>query len=789
MSLALNSLKEQIEKAKENLKSVDENIKKITGRDPNEPRPNIENRRLSGGASRNRETGNILGRRERDVQTSKIQDSEPPRKKLAVFSRLGPAGGGRRVIIRGRRKSKQEEEDEEEEEIVKKPAVQSSVVSTAKKITKNELISAQNVGEKGKARNRRMFGVLMGTLARFQNDSGSQRQQTLKQTQKQREVETRLEEQTIEERRKLASQRRTLFNERRAQQKRIQLLEQKVALADELVEWEKEWDKKSKFIMTKASPKIFFMPKDLTPRTQRALEESKEQIRDIVEKHRESVGETMNIFDAEIKMLEGKLEDENGKGKDLRKNREGGGTKSPIRKRGVRITVPLEHEEEMDLDSMGPQVDIKVEMDDHEEEVSDGGEEGVTNGETMHIKQEPVGAHQSPESQNHEEAMEEETGTLLESKQQVEGMDSQNLEDDIITGDINDKVITSAEEKENALPDSEDMSEVNVEQQGASSCETEEQIEPSTKYQENNSPSSNQSSNSRNDVNSAVDKEDNNGSGQKLKEIEEFENNVNESKKEKTKLKNGCNDNEENQRSPVSVGEDKKDVKPGQEKSSDSCDVDSTTKLSSSGDEMKPSHETKRQEHSSSSESETARKLETRVNVSKAAKLQTKDSLGSGKALKHQKSDKAPERKPLSERKHVRKSSSSSSSESDSESEKGKTKSTRKPKPQTSSSSSDSSSEDKHRRLKNRQFSSKQQSPPKRNIRSKPKSSESGSSDESSSSEEDRRRKSSSHSRRKDDDRKSKHSRSKREVSRKSSRSSHRRSRSRSTDRKDRRRR
>lgn len=36
MALAVGALKEQIEKAKENLKGVEENIVRITGRDPNE---------------------------------------------------------------------------------------------------------------------------------------------------------------------------------------------------------------------------------------------------------------------------------------------------------------------------------------------------------------------------------------------------------------------------------------------------------------------------------------------------------------------------------------------------------------------------------------------------------------------------------------------------------------------------------------------------------------------------------------------------------------------------------
>lgn len=38
MALDVSKLKEQIAKEKESLKSVDENIKKITGRDPNEIR-------------------------------------------------------------------------------------------------------------------------------------------------------------------------------------------------------------------------------------------------------------------------------------------------------------------------------------------------------------------------------------------------------------------------------------------------------------------------------------------------------------------------------------------------------------------------------------------------------------------------------------------------------------------------------------------------------------------------------------------------------------------------------
>ena len=38
MAVVVRSLQDQLEKAKESLKSVDDNIRKLTGRDPNESR-------------------------------------------------------------------------------------------------------------------------------------------------------------------------------------------------------------------------------------------------------------------------------------------------------------------------------------------------------------------------------------------------------------------------------------------------------------------------------------------------------------------------------------------------------------------------------------------------------------------------------------------------------------------------------------------------------------------------------------------------------------------------------
>lgn len=347
-----------------------------------------------------------------------------------MFSRLGASVGGRRVAV-SRTKAEEKEDDEyDEEDAGVKPAVQSSVVSTAKKITKDDLINAQNVGEKGKARNRRMFGMLLGTLARF-NADGQGRQS--KQTLKQKEVETRLEEETEHERKKLASERKTLFNERRQQQRRINLMEEKIALADELIEWEKEWEKKSHFIMTKATPSIFFLPNEFTPRTQRALQDSKDRIKGLVEKRRTSVAETMSAYDDEIKILENKQDNDNGKGV---KNGEGMHANRGFKKGGK---IENEPEEEMDLDSMEHHVDIKVDV---EEAEQSPGQTGVERDEAM--QSQPAAESQDAETEEPaQQSVPEEassdangvcSGSLVDSpvhekSDKSDGCDEQNTDD------------------------------------------------------------------------------------------------------------------------------------------------------------------------------------------------------------------------------------------------------------------------------------------------------------------------------------------------------------------------
>merc|ERR1719376_1749628 len=203
-----------------------------------------------------------------------------------------------RVVIK-----KEVDEDEDYEEDSHKPKIQSSVVSTKKDTrTRTEIIKAQNGDGRGKYRNRRMFGFLMNTLSSFRKEKQDNKLLT-RQEERKMEIEKKIEEQSLEDRKKNQEVRKKLFEERRKEQKKINLLEYKVQLNEESKDWKEQWELKSKFIMTKAQPPIFYFPNDTTGRTKRSHISSKQRIEEIIENSQESMNATNRDIDEEIDMI------------------------------------------------------------------------------------------------------------------------------------------------------------------------------------------------------------------------------------------------------------------------------------------------------------------------------------------------------------------------------------------------------------------------------------------------------------------------------------------------------
>ncbi|KAM9033709.1 LOW QUALITY PROTEIN: pinin-like [Sarcophilus harrisii] len=283
MAVTVRTLQEQLEKAKESLKNVDKNIRKLTGQDPNDVRP-IQARLLAlSGPDGSRGCGSLLLRRG-------FSDSGggPPAKQRDLEGAVSRLGGERRT----RKESRQESDAEDDD--VKKPALQSSVVATSKECTRGDPIQDQNMDEKGKQRNRRIFGLLMGTLQKFKEEStvATERQK------RRQEIEQKLEVQAEEERKQYENERRELFELRHAKQTELRLLEQKVELAQLQEEWNEHNSKIIKYIRTKTKPHLFYIPGRMCPATKKLLEESQRKMNAMFEGRRNEFAEQINKMEA-----------------------------------------------------------------------------------------------------------------------------------------------------------------------------------------------------------------------------------------------------------------------------------------------------------------------------------------------------------------------------------------------------------------------------------------------------------------------------------------------------------
>lgn len=146
-----------------------------------------------------------------------------------------------------------------------KPKLNSRVIRELP--TREEIVNAQGSDAASRARNRRMFSSLLGTLQKF-----CQEESRLKpKEEKKAQIEKKLEDQQLRERENMKKERQDLFQNRKRQQMEIKMLETKMLRLKELAMWEESKKPLANYIKTKAKPRIYYLPKALDKKSEKKL--------------------------------------------------------------------------------------------------------------------------------------------------------------------------------------------------------------------------------------------------------------------------------------------------------------------------------------------------------------------------------------------------------------------------------------------------------------------------------------------------------------------------------------
>ncbi|CAH8437659.1 unnamed protein product [Heterobilharzia americana] len=216
----IDALRKDLELAKEQLKIVDDDIKRITGRDPSD-------RRLGDTNSKRMRTKNVGNNPARSDTVDKLSEQE-------IFQDV------KRLIDDDLRVS-----------------VASSVVRVAD--TRSRQDAAKELKKSDKERGRRMLGILQGTLKQFQAESAAAIKKP--QMERRRLVDAKLEAREKEEKENLRRERAELFRARREHHIEVSILQQKMRLLKKFEIWKEQQEKMKGFCRTSKSPFVFYRPK------------------------------------------------------------------------------------------------------------------------------------------------------------------------------------------------------------------------------------------------------------------------------------------------------------------------------------------------------------------------------------------------------------------------------------------------------------------------------------------------------------------------------------------------
>lgn len=265
----VQSLKHEYSQVQERLKNVESNIRRLTGR---EPRPIEQGRSNKRPHPSSRSRSNLEG----DSLHLKIP-SDDEDDVGAINCQV------------------KDDFDDWEQRQPKK--LQSSIVPASRVLKRRvEAIEEQKNDARNHTRNKRMFGLLMGTLQKFQSEESERSSVTRKRS----EIEQKLEKEAEEEKAHVNQERTQLLKERKLKQAEMKRLQSKVERIEIHERWERTQQPLSSFIQTKSKPCIFYLPKKLTPETEKRLKDTRDKCRMIIAEKRAKIQKELDQIDTEF---------------------------------------------------------------------------------------------------------------------------------------------------------------------------------------------------------------------------------------------------------------------------------------------------------------------------------------------------------------------------------------------------------------------------------------------------------------------------------------------------------
>lgn len=229
-----------------------------------------------------------------DVKKERFFDSPFPKRRSDAFSRLGV---------------KQEDEADD----FPRPKISSRVISKEQTPATRENALAMQSRKHDLARNKRIFGSLLGTLQKFRNEEDRGVQE------KRAQIEMKIEKQQLQVKEQIKQEKDTLISDRRRKQLEIKSLEIKVFKLRHFKAWEEHKQSLMSFIATKSTPKIYFLPKTMSAASEALLKESQAEMQRLIEEKRQEVNEQIKEIEDRLvtdlqALNEGKLMNKSNEG-------------------------------------------------------------------------------------------------------------------------------------------------------------------------------------------------------------------------------------------------------------------------------------------------------------------------------------------------------------------------------------------------------------------------------------------------------------------------------------------